>query len=182
MSKMKLLQPEIQRIKELNKDDRLQISKETSALFKKHNVKPMSGCLPALLQVPIFFALYKVLLISIEMRHANFILWITDLSIADPTNIFTLFGLLNWNPPFSIGLLPILLSATMILQQKVTTPAFTEKSQVMAMKIMPYVFVFVFASFPSGLIIYWIFSNLITIIQQLFLKTFFISNKSSKIV
>ncbi|WP_143689673.1 membrane protein insertase YidC [Wolbachia endosymbiont of Nilaparvata lugens] len=178
MFKVKSLQPELTRIKELYKNDSLKQHKETIALFKRNNVNPMSSIFPMLIQIPVFFALYKVLFVTIEMRHAPFYLWIKDLSASDPTNIFTLFGLFNYNFPISIGILPIIFGATMIIQQKLSENDQTSKDdiQVNVMKFLPYISVFIFSSFPAGLVIYWIFSNIITLIQQSLIK-FFLTRK-----
>lgn len=172
MFKVKSLQPELTRIKELYKNDSLKQHKETIALFKRNNVNPMSSIFPMLIQIPVFFALYKVLFVTIEMRHAPFFLWIKDLSAPDPTNIFTLFGLFNYNFPISIGILPIIFGATMIIQQKLSEKDQTSKDdiQVNVMKFLPYISVFIFSSFPAGLVIYWIFSNIITLVQQSLIK------------
>ncbi|OWZ24891.1 membrane protein insertase YidC [Wolbachia endosymbiont of Wuchereria bancrofti] len=172
--KMKSLQSEVARIKELYKNDSLKQHKETIALFKKNNVNPMSSILPILVQIPVFFALYKVLFVTIEMRHAPFCLWIKDLSTSDPTNIFTLFGLFNCNFPISIGILPIILGITMIIQQKISEKGQTNRDDIQAnvMKFFPYISIFIFSSFPAGLVIYWIFSNVITLIQQSLIKLF----------
>ncbi|WCR54271.1 MAG: Membrane protein insertase YidC [Wolbachia endosymbiont of Ctenocephalides orientis wCori] len=174
MLKVKNLQPELNRIKELYKNDSLKQHKETIALFKKHNVNPISGIFPMLIQIPVFFALYKVLFVTIEMRHAPFYLWIKDLSAPDPTNIFTLFGLFNYNFPISIGILPITFGMTMIVQQKLNEKDQINKDdiQMNVMKFLPYISVFIFSSFPAGLVIYWIFSNIITLIQQSLIKLF----------
>ncbi|QKX02906.1 membrane protein insertase YidC [Wolbachia endosymbiont of Litomosoides sigmodontis] len=172
--KMKSLQPEIARIKELYKNDSLKQHKETIALFKRNNVNPISSILPIIIQIPVFFALYKVLFVTIEMRHAPFCLWIKDLSAPDPTNIFTLFGLFNYNFPISIGILPIILGITIMIQQKIGKRDQTNKDDIQAsvMKIFPYISIFIFSSFPAGLITYWIFSNIITLIQQSLIKLF----------
>ena len=167
MAQMKLLMPKMQEIRERFPDDRLRMNKEVMELYKTEKVNPASGCLPLLIQIPVFFALYKVLFIAIEMRHAPFYGWIKDLSIADPTNIFTLFGLLQWNPPslLHIGVLPLLMSATMIIQQKMN-PKPTDPVQAQVIGWMPYMFVFIFASFPAGLVLYWVWSNILSIAQQ----------------
>ncbi|MGL9717711.1 MAG: membrane protein insertase YidC [Wolbachia sp.] len=172
--KIKSLQPEVTRIKELYKNDSLKQHKETIALFKKNNVTPMSSILPMIVQIPVFFALYKVLFVTIEMRHAPFYLWVKDLSAPDPTNIFTLFGLFNYNFPISIGILPIVLGVTMIIQQKLGEKDQTNKDdvQVNVMRFLPYISIFIFSSFPAGLVIYWIFSNIVTFIQQSLIKLF----------
>ncbi|MDR1139658.1 MAG: membrane protein insertase YidC [Rickettsiales bacterium] len=174
MFKMKNLQPEVARIRELYKDDSLRQHKEIIALYKKNNVNPMSSILPMVVQVPVFFALYKVLFVTIEMRHAPFYLWIKDLSALDPTNIFTLFGLFNYNFPISIGILPIILGVTMIIQQKISEKDQISRDdvQVNVMRFLPYISIFIFSSFPAGLVIYWIFSNVMTLIQQSLIKLF----------
>lgn len=174
MFKVKSLQPELTRIKELYKNDNLKQHKEIITLYRKNNVNPISSIFPMLIQIPVFFALYKVLFVTIEMRHAPFYLWIKDLSASDPTNIFTLFGLFNYNFPISIGILPIIFGVTMMIQQKLSEKDQTNKDdiQVNVMKFLPYISVFIFSSFPAGLIIYWIFSNIITLIQQSLIKFF----------
>ena len=169
MLKMRKIKPELQRLKKLHASDRIKLNQELMLLFKKHNVTPMAGLLPSIMQIPIFFALYKVLSITIEMRQAPFYGWIQDLSVKDPTNIFTLFGMLDWNPPqiLSIGILPIFLGATMMLQQKMSMSYQSYDSiQGDAMKIMPYIFTFLFASFPTGLVLYWVWNNILSIVQQ----------------
>ncbi|WP_339045764.1 membrane protein insertase YidC [Candidatus Mesenet endosymbiont of Agriotes lineatus] len=175
--RLKQLQPEMLRIKELYKNDKMKLNKEMSSLFKKHNINPMSGLLPILIQIPVFFALYKVLFVTIEMRHAPFYLWIHDLSSPDPMNILTLFGLLDYNPPISIGILPIILGMTMIIQQKLSYDN-NSSENMQVTKFLPYIFTFLFASFPAGLIIYWICSNTITIMQQLIIKLFIIKDNT----
>ena len=176
MSKMKKLQPEMEKIKERVGDDRQKMQQEMMALYKKEKVNPASGCLPILLQIPIFFSLYKVLFVTIEMRHAPFIGWIHDLSAPDPTSIINLFGLLPFAPPgpesifyiFSIGVFPILMGITMWLQQKLN-PAPTDATQAMIFAWMPWVFMFMLGTFASGLVIYWVANNTITFIQQYFI-------------
>ncbi|WP_341808305.1 membrane protein insertase YidC [Wolbachia endosymbiont (group E) of Neria commutata] len=174
MFKMKSLQPELTRIKELYKNDSLKQHKETIALFKKNNVNPISSIFPMLIQIPVFIALYKVLFVTIEMRHAPFYLWIKDLSAPDPTNIFTLFGLFNYNFPVSIGILPIIYGITMLIQQKLSGSDHAKKDDVQmnVMKFLPYISVFIVSSLPAGLVIYWIFSNIITLVQQSLIKLF----------
>jgi YidC/Oxa1 family membrane protein insertase len=173
MSKMKQLQPEMEKLKERCGDDRQKLQQEMMALYKKEKVNPASGCLPILLQIPIFFSLYKVLFVTIEMRHAPFIWWIKDLSAPDPTSILNLFGLLPFAAPdptsvfaiFSIGVFPILMGITMWLQQKLN-PAPTDPTQAMIFAWMPWVFMFMLGTFASGLVIYWVANNTITFIQQ----------------
>ncbi|AXW84873.1 membrane protein insertase YidC [Anaplasma marginale] len=172
MFKLKKLQPEISRIRELHKTDDVRISKEISALFRKHGVSPMSGFLPILVQIPVFFALYKVLFVTIEMRHAPLFAWIQDLSSHDTANLLNLFGLLRFEPPICVGVLPIILGITMVLQQKINQQDQATQDPYGVMKFLPYVFVFIFSSFPAGLVLYWICSNVITMLQQLFVRRF----------
>ena len=136
-----------------------------------------------LIQIPVFFALYKVLFITIEMRHAPFYLWIKDLSAPDPTNIFTLFGLFNYNFPISIGVLPIIFGITMIIQQKLSEKDQVNKNDAHAnvMKFLPYIAISFLSSFPAGLIIYWIFGNVITLIQQSLIKLFLTKRNAKSI-
>jgi YidC/Oxa1 family membrane protein insertase len=172
--KMKQLQPEIKALKEKHKDNRMALNKEIMSLYKKYSVKPMAGCLPLLIQIPIFFALYKVLFVTIEMRQAEFFGWVTDLSVPDPTSIINLFGLLPFEPFFDIGIWPCLMGLTMMLQQKFN-PTPQDPLQETMMKILPYMFTFIFATFPAGLVIYWTFNNALSILQQ-----YFINRKHSK--
>jgi YidC/Oxa1 family membrane protein insertase len=178
MSKLKQLQPEMEKIKKRAGDDRMKLQQEMMALYKKEKVNPAAGCLPILLQIPIFFSLYKVLFVTIEVRHAPFIGWITDLSAPDPSSILNLFGLLPFSPPgpesflviFSIGVYPILMGITMWLQQKLN-PAPTDKTQQMIFAWMPWIFMFLLGQFSSGLVIYWVANNIITFAQQYFIMT-----------
>ncbi len=173
MAKMKKLQPEMEELKKRTGDDKQAMQKEMMELYKKNKVNPASGCLPILLQIPIFFSLYKVLFVTIEMRHAPFFGWIQDLSAPDPSSILNLFGLLPYAPPspesffaiFSIGVFPILMGVTMWMQQKLN-PAPTDKTQAMIFAWMPWVFMFMLGNFASGLVIYWVANNTITFIQQ----------------
>ena len=176
MFHMKKIQPEIRKLQDMYKDDKMKLRQETMTLFKKHHVRPMAGCLPALMQAPIFFALYKVLFITIEMRHAHFFAWIKDLSMPDPTNVLNLFGLLPWKHTFiSIGILPIILGLTMVIQQKLGSSITAQDStQEFLIKAMPYLFIFMFANFPAGLILYWTFSNILSIIHQAVIKYFIV--------
>lgn len=164
---MKRLQPEITRLKELYKDNKQQMNQEVMQLYKRENINPLSGCLPLVVQIPVFFALYKVLFITIEMRHAPFYGWVKDLSAPDPTNLFNLFGLLHWTPPslLVIGAWPLIMGVTMIMQQRFN-PAPSDPTQATVMKVLPFVFIFIFASFPVGLIIYWAWNNTLSILQQ----------------
>ena len=173
MSRMKHLQPQMEKIKQNAGDDRAKLQQELMALYKKEKVNPVAGCLPILLQIPVFFSLYKVLFVTIEMRHAPFIGWIQDLSAPDPTSFLNLFGLLPFSPPdpsslfaiFSIGVYPILMGVTMWLQQKLN-PAPTDKTQAMIFAWMPWVFMFMLGQFSAGLVIYWVANNLIQFGQQ----------------
>ena len=168
MNAMKLLTPEIQRLKERYKDDRTKMNQEMFNLYKQKKINPAAGCLPILVQIPIFFALYKVLFVSIEMRHAHFFGWIKDLSAPDPTSIFNLFGLIPWTPPtfLLIGIWPILMGLTMYLQQKINPPP-PDPIQAKIFMILPFVFTFLLATFPAGMVIYWTFNNILSIAQQM---------------
>ncbi len=174
MAKMKELQPEMEKIKERVGDDRQKLQQEMMGLYRKEKVNPASGCLPILIQIPIFFSLYKVIFVTLELRHAPWFGWIRDLSAPDPSTILNLFGLLPWTNPttpgsilaiISLGILPILLGVSMWLQQKLN-PAPTDKTQAMIFAWMPWVFMFMLGTFASGLVIYWIANNMITFIQQ----------------
>jgi YidC/Oxa1 family membrane protein insertase len=167
MSKMKKLQPEMMRLREQYGDDKMRMNQELMALYKKEKANPMSGCLPIVVQIPVFFALYKVLFVSIEMRHAPFFGWIHDLSAPDPTTIFNLFGLIPWDPPsfLMIGVWPLLMGATMFLQQKLN-PQPADPMQARIMMMLPAMFIFLFATFPAGLVIYWTWNNILSIAQQ----------------
>lgn len=170
MAKMKVLQPEMLRLKELYKDDARRIQQEMMALYKREKVNPLSGCLPILVQIPIFFAVYKMLFVTLEMRHAPFFGWIKDLSAADPTTIFNLFGLIPWEPPtfLMIGIWPILMGITMYLQQKLN-PAPPDPIQAKIFAWFPFIITIMLASFPSGLVIYWTASNILTMAQQYYI-------------
>lgn len=173
MSKMKMLQPEMEKLKEKAGDDRQKLQQEMMALYKKEKVNPAAGCLPILLQIPIFFSLYKVLFVAIEMRQAPFFGWIQDLSAPDPTSWINLFGLLPWGAPdpasfvaiLSIGVWPILMGITMWLQQKLN-PAPADPTQAMIFAWLPFVFMFMLGNFAAGLVIYWVANNTITFTQQ----------------
>ena len=173
MEKMRALQPRMKEIQEKHADDRERQSQEMMALYKREKVNPASGCLPILLQIPIFFSLYKVIFVTIELRHAPWIGWIRDLSAPDPSSILNLFGLLPYATPepgslffiFSLGILPILLGISMWLQQKLN-PAPTDPTQAMIFAWMPWVFMFMLGGFASGLVVYWIANNTITFTQQ----------------
>jgi len=170
MAKMKALQPEMVRLKELHKDDKMKLQQEMMALYKKEKVNPMSGCLPILVQIPVFFALYKVLFVTIEMRHMPFYGWIHDLSERDPTSIFNLFGLLPYDVPsfLVIGVWPIAMGVSMWIQQKLN-PAPTDAMQAKIFMFFPLFLTVILAPFPSGLVIYWTINNILTMAQQLFI-------------
>ena len=167
MSKMKALQPEMMQLRERYSDDKQKMQTELMALYKREKVNPASGCLPILIQIPVFFALYKVLFVTIEMRHAPFAGWIRDLSAQDPTSVFNLFGLLPFDtPPFlTIGVLPLLMGATMYLQQTMN-PAPTDPMQQRIFMALPIIFTFMLAQFPAGLVVYWTWNNILSILQQ----------------
>ena len=170
MAKMKKLGPEMQRLKEQYGDDRAGMQKEMMALYKREKANPVAGCLPILLQIPVFFALYKVLFVTIEMRHAPFIGWIHDLSAPDPLGLLTAFGFFDWNVPgilqlFNIGIWPILMGISMFLQQKLN-PAPVDKMQAKIFMFLPIVFTFVLGGFAAGLVIYWTTNNVLSMAQQ----------------
>ena len=167
MSKMKKLQPEMTKIRERFEDDKVRQQQEMMALYKREKVNPMAGCLPILVQIPVFFALYKVLFVTIEMRHAPFYGWIRDLSAPDPTTIFNLFGLIPWDPPamLMLGIWPIIMGVTMWFQQKLN-PAPPDPVQAKMFQFLPIIFTFMLASFPAGLVIYWAWNNTLSIAQQ----------------
>jgi YidC/Oxa1 family membrane protein insertase len=167
MSKMKKLQPEMEKVKERFPDDRMKQQQEIMALYKKEKVSPLAGCLPVVVQIPIFFALYKVILTSIDLRHAPFFGWIHDLSAADPTSLFNLFGLIPWTPPhlLMVGIWPIIMGITMWLQMRLN-PTPPDPIQASMFNWMPLIFTFMLASFPVGLVIYWAWSNTLSILQQ----------------
>ncbi|KAF8818593.1 membrane protein insertase YidC [Rickettsia endosymbiont of Cardiosporidium cionae] len=171
VQKMKSLQPEIERIKEIYQNDKTKINQEVMLLYKKEKVNPVAGCLPIIIQIPVFFSIYKVLCVTIEMRHAPFFLWIRDLSASDPSNIFNLFGMLSFNTPdfLHIGAWPIIMALTMLIQQRLN-PEPADPIQAMLMKFMPLIFLFMFANFPAGLLIYWSWNNILSILQQLYIN------------
>ena len=170
MAKMKALQPEMVRLKELHKDDKMKLQQEMMALYKKEKVNPMSGCLPILVQIPVFFALYKVLFVTIEMRQMPFYGWIQDLSERDPTSLFNLFGLLPYDVPsfLVIGAWPVAMGVSMWIQQKLN-PAPTDAMQAKIFAFFPLFLTVILAPFPSGLVIYWTVNNILTMAQQVFI-------------
>jgi YidC/Oxa1 family membrane protein insertase len=171
MAKMRLIGPRMKAIQEKYGDDKLRAQQEIMAIYKTEKVNPLAGCLPIVLQIPIFYALYKTLLISIEMRHQPFVLWLTDLSAPDPLTPLNLFGLIAWQPPamIALGVLPILLGVTMWLQQKLS-PAQMDPVQQQVFALMPWLFMFFMAPFAAGLQLYWTINNLVSIGQQLYMN------------
>ncbi len=167
MGKMKLLAPEMANLKILHKDDKMALQKAMMALYKREKVNPMSGCLPILVQIPVFFALYKVLFVTIEMRHMPFYGWIHDLSDRDPTSLFNVFGLISWDQPsfLIIGAWPIIMGITMFIQQKLN-PTPPDPIQAKIFMFFPLFLTVILAPFPAGLVIYWSFNNIFTMIQQ----------------
>ncbi len=170
MAKMKALQPEMVRLKDLHKDDKMKLQQAMMALYKKEKVNPMSGCLPILVQIPVFFALYKVLFVTIEMRQMPFYGWIKDLSERDPTSLFNLFGLLPYDVPsfLIIGAWPVAMGVSMWIQQKLN-PAPTDAMQAKIFAFFPLFLTVILAPFPSGLVIYWTVNNILTMAQQVFI-------------
>jgi YidC/Oxa1 family membrane protein insertase len=174
MSKMKKLQPQLEAIKKQHPDDPQKMQLAMMELYKREKANPVSGCLPILLTIPVFFSLYKVLFVTIEMRHAPFYGWIHDLSAQDPTSIFNLFGLIPYNPHavlpsfltyFSIGVWPILYGITQWVQTKLNPPP-PDPVQAKMFAFMPVIVTFMFATFPAGLVIYYAWNNLLSVIQQ----------------
>jgi len=167
MAKMRNLQPEVAKLRERFGDDRVRLNQEMMALYKREKVNPAAGCLPIVIQIPVFFSLYKVLFVTIEMRHAPFFGWIRDLSAPDPTTLFNLFGLIPWDPPqfLMIGAWPLIMGATMFLQQRLN-PQPPDPIQAKVFMALPVVFTFMLAHFPAGLVIYWSWNNALSILQQ----------------
>ena len=173
MAKMKALQPEMQKMRERYKDDKMKQQQAMMELYKKEKVNPLAGCVPILIQIPVFFSLYKVLFVSIEMRHAPFFGWINDLSAPDPTTVFNLFGLIPWDPStvpvighfLMLGVWPLIMGVTMWVQMKMN-PAPPDPTQAMIFNWMPVFFTFLLASFPAGLVIYWAWNNSLSVLQQ----------------
>ncbi len=176
MSKMKKVQPEMVRLREVYAEDKVKQQQEMMELYRREKINPLSGCLPVIIQIPVFFALYKVLFVSIEMRHAPFFGWIKDLAAADPSNMFNLFGLLPFDPtqiplfgPFlHLGVWPLLMGVSMWVQMKMN-PEPTDPTQKIMFAWMPLIFTFMLASFPAGLVIYWTWNNLLSVAQQYFI-------------
>ncbi len=169
MAKMKAVQPEMTSIRERYKDDKVKQQQAMMELYKKEKINPVAGCWPVLIQIPVFFALYKVLFITIEMRHAPFFGWIRDLAAPDPTSIVNLFGLLPFTPPeyipIHLGIWPIIMGITMFVQMKMN-PAPPDPVQAQIFTFMPIVFTFMLGSFPAGLVIYWAWNNTLSVLQQ----------------
>ena len=167
MSKMKALQPEMEKLRERYKDDKMKQQQELMELYRKEKINPLAGCWPVLIQIPVFFALYKVLFVTIEMRHAPFFGWIQDLSAPDPTTIFNLFGLIPWDPPsfLMIGAWPLIMGFTMFVQMRMN-PLPADPIQQTVFTWMPVIFTFFLASFPAGLVIYWAWNNFLSVLQQ----------------
>ncbi|HVJ50991.1 MAG TPA: membrane protein insertase YidC [Aliidongia sp.] len=167
LNKMKVLQPEMKKLQEKYADDKVKLNQETMALYKRVGANPVAGCLPILLQIPVFFSLYKVLYVTIEMRHAPFFGWIHDLSAPDPTSIFNLFGVIPFSPPhfLMIGAWPAIYCLTMFLQQRMQ-PTPPDPVQARMFQLMPFIFTFMMGNFPAGLVIYWSWNNTLTMLQQ----------------
>jgi YidC/Oxa1 family membrane protein insertase len=167
MSKMKKLAPEMTKLRERYGEDKMKLNQEMMGLYKKNKVNPASGCLPILIQIPVFFALYKVLFVTIEMRHAPFFGWIEDLSAPDPTSLFNLFGMIPWTPPefMMVGIWPLIMGISMYLQQKLN-PQPTDPMQAKIFLFLPLMFTFMLARFPAGLVIYWAWNNSLSMLQQ----------------
>ena len=176
IAKLKKIQPKIEAIREKYKDDKLALNREIMEFYKREKINPAAGCLPVLIQIPVFFALYKVFYVTLDMRHSPFFGWIKDLSAPDPTTILNLFGLLPFevSASFSLGIWPILMGATMVIQQKLSPPP-ADPTQAKVLKFMPYGLTIVLAAFPAGLVIYWTWSNSLSILQQIY-----INNKHKK--
>jgi YidC/Oxa1 family membrane protein insertase len=167
MAKMKALQPQIAALRERHGDDKMKQQQDMMELYKREKINPLAGCLPILIQIPVFFSLYKVLFVTIEMRHSPFYGWIHDLSAPDPSTLFNLFGLIPWTPPhfLMLGVWPIIMGFTMFVQMKMN-PEPPDPVQKMMFAWMPLVFTFMLASFPAGLVIYWSWNNLLSVLQQ----------------
>ena len=177
MAKMKTVQPQMMAIRERYADDKVKQQQALMELYKKEKINPLAGCLPILVQIPVFFALYKVLFVTIEMRHAPFFGWIKDLAAPDPTNLFNLFGLLPFDPTIYLGAIgsflhlgiwPIIMGITMWVQMKLN-PSPPDPTQKMIFDWMPLIFTFMLASFPAGLVIYWAWNNTLSVLQQSFI-------------
>ena len=171
MARTKQLTPKVTEIREKHAGDKMKMNQEIMAMYKREKVNPVAGCLPILLQLPIFYALYRTLSVTIEMRQAPFFGWIRDLSAPDPTNVFTAFGYAPWDVPsfLHLGVWPMIMCVTMVIQQRLN-PKPADEVQAMVMSYMPFMFLFLFAGFPAGLVIYWAWNNSLTILQQLYIN------------
>ena len=171
IAKLKKIQPKIEALREKYKDDKLALNREMMEFYKREKINPAAGCLPILIQIPVFFALYKVFYVTLDMRHSPFYGWIKDLSAPDPTTILNLFGLLPFeiSSSFNLGIWPILMGATMVIQQKLSPPP-ADPTQAKILKFMPYGLTIVLAAFPAGLVIYWTWSNSLSIWQQIYIN------------
>jgi len=175
---MKTVQPQMQALREKYPDDKVKQQQELMELYKREKINPVAGCLPILIQVPVFFSLYKVLFITIEMRHAPFFLWIKDLSAPDPTTLFNLFGLIPWDPStvpvfgtyLMLGVWPLIMGVTMWFQMKLN-PAPPDPTQKLIFDWMPVMFTFMLSSFSAGLVIYWAWNNTLSVIQQSYIMS-----------
>jgi YidC/Oxa1 family membrane protein insertase len=167
MANMKKVQPKLEELKAKHGDDKMALQQGMMELYKKEKINPVAGCWPVLLQIPVFFALYKVLYVTIEMRHAPFFGWIQDLSAPDPTSLFNLFGLLPYDVPsfLMIGVWPLIMGITMFIQMRMN-PTPPDPTQAMIFTWMPVVFTFMLATFPAGLVIYWAWNNTLSVLQQ----------------
>ena len=173
MAKMKMVQPQLAALKERYPDDKMKQQQEMMEIYKKEKINPIAGCLPVALQIPVFFSLYKSLFVTIEMRHAPFFGWIKDLSAPDPTNLFTLFGLLHYDPTqlpvighyLALGIWPVIMGITMWFQMKLN-PTPPDPTQQLIFNWMPLIFTFMLGSFPAGLVIYWAWNNTLSVLQQ----------------
>ncbi len=183
MAGLRVLQPRMKELKEKYGTNPQKYNKMLMEEYKKEGVNPLSGCLPILVQIPIFFAIYKVIFMSIEMRQAAFFGYLKDLSVLDPTSVFNLFGLLPYSVPqaLTIGFLPLLMGITMFIQQKISMNSITDPMQKRVFMFLPIIFTFLLASFPSGLVLYWVSSNTISIVQQLIFNKFFTPQKAKNI-
>jgi YidC/Oxa1 family membrane protein insertase len=176
MAKMKAVQPEMTLLRERFKDDKQKQQQELMELYKREQINPIAGCLPVVVQIPVFFGLYKVIFITLEMRHAPFFGWIKDLSAPDPTTMFNLFGLLPFDPTvlpvvgqfLAIGIWPLLMGVSMFVQMKMN-PEPTDPIQKQMFTWMPVIFTFMLGTFPAGLVIYWTWNNLLSVTQQYFI-------------
>ena len=176
MKNMSKLQPQLEALNKKYAKDREKLNQKTQELYKKEKINPLSGCWPILIQIPVFFSLYKVLFVTIEMRHAPFFGWIQDLAAPDPTNIFTLFGLIPWDPTalpvlgafLHLGVWPILMGLTMWIQMRLNPPP-PDPTQAMIFNWMPVIFTFMLGTFPAGLVIYWAWNNTLSVTQQYFI-------------